>query len=297
MDYEIGFAGIPADYHSEIQKEGGNIVGKNASFWSKPLPCGQYVYSKKYNDQFCRRFAKLLRDDFHHSMKETAFIAVYVVCGERDTAEFVEALFPSFLAIPVQWSPVWGGEQLKNAAVNELILLLARAVSIAKSAVVQMRKEVVERANRTPFLLPLSNFDSNHLAPTIMRLQDALGAGEKPDAAIREHSNAFEQQHSPTLDYTRKPPRYFFEDRRKVMFRAPGKDLHGQLRPYVDGHPDRCVLTGLRRLGAPFHHSFHYDCTRASQQVLAGDFFGCHEPSSWKKGNPHLNIAPNDNVR
>jgi len=297
VDYEIGFAGIPAEYQSEVQKQGGNIVGPGSSFWLKPFAETQYLYSKKYNDLFRRRFASLLRGDLHHALKDTAFIVVYIDYGDETTSAFVESAFPAFLTVPVQWAPVWGDDQLRRAALNELTRLLAGAAAVGKAAAEEMRKEVVERANRTPFLLPLKNFDSGHLKPTMQSLQASLGLGVKPDATIRQHRTRFELQHAPVLDYSRTPARFYFEDARKVRFRAPGNDLHGQLRPYVEGHPDSCVLGGLRRLGAPFHHSFHYDCTRVSQAVLKGTFFGCHEAPSQETGKPHLNIAPNDFVR
>lgn len=296
MRHVLGYAGIPADIYNDVAQSGGRIAGADASFVGRPLPLGQYSYTPTYVEAFRSLFSNRLRKA-NHSDDEANYAAIFVHHEGMNANLLERALFPSVLAIGVEWAPVFGSRREVNEAKNDLVNRLRQASIRAKAALGVLKVEFSEQANRTPFLLPTRNFSSNDLVESLGAIQRHLPNAPNPAASLREERNRFERNHPAVLDTEWHPHQYFFTDHRNVRYRAPGKALHGVTHPETEGHPDACVLEGRRRLGAPFHHGFHYDCSRTTGSKLKGAFHQCHHGIELMTGNPHLNIAPNDFVR
>jgi hypothetical protein len=178
---------------------------------------------------------------------------------------------------------------------NQLLNVLKVATELVKRTIPPLKKEITERDNRTPLLLPIKNFKSSCLTAELEGLQrDISHIDDKRQVIARAVAN-IERDHPPQRDDNDKRGFAHFVDRRNIMFCPPGKNRHAFARPTM-GHPETCLLSGRRRFGAPYDRAFHYDCSKGAG-ILKDVFFGCHEGASVHEGMPHLNIAPNDFVR
>jgi hypothetical protein len=296
MKFVIGFAGIPHDVYEQVYKKRDAITTPEAEFVSTPLKPYVYTYGEEHADFFSNEFERRIRDDHHNELADTAFAVIYVNHDDRSTAAFRKHFFPSTLVVSVDWAIEWGSPTTIRQSGNRLIDCLIVASKTVRSSLGPLKKELTERSNKTPFLLPTRNFRSQTFVHTLQQLQENLVVSGNKTDTIRTFAKTFERNHPLRQDDPKKP--WFFVDDRNIRFRAPGRDRHAFARPdYSGDHSHACLLAGRRRLGAPFDPAFHYDCTRG-QENLKASFVKCHgEDESELEGDPHLNIAPNDFVR
>lgn len=295
MKFIFGFAGIASEIYDAVYKERTNICGENVSFVSTPLKSAGWFsrYSDSHANFFVKAFGEMIRRDQHNDLRDTGFATIYVKHDDVSTQRFLRALFPSTFCHPVEWTLDRTSPMALNVSKNELVIALKSAVVGVTKSVVALRKELAERDNRTPLLLPVKNFHSKCLVDEIRTLQDSLPSEEEKQAAVAQAVHAIDRRHPPQLgDYSNR--RYYVDDR-NVEFHPPGSARHAFARGQ-HGHPLTCLLSGRRRLGAPYDPVFHYDCVKGREPIRAL-FFGCHEDAAVKVGRPHLNIAPNDFVR
>ena len=222
---------------------------------------------------------------------------VYLTTPNCNAHLLTELLLPSILTFPVAWDPIYGSRAVREQHRTLLIQELAEATKRVKKILTHLTKELTERSNKTPLLLPVRNFDIPAVQNMLSEIQRILLAAVDPTVAIRQRVAKFEQIYPPQLDQSRRPPQTVFTNPQKIRFRAPGKDRHGSAHPETEGHRDSCVVSAFKRLGAAYHPCFHYDCSRLNQAVLSAQVYGCHSEKNWTRGHPHLNIAPNDAVR
>lgn len=291
MKFIIGYAGIPADVFDQVLRSSKSIVRENGQAIFRQL--NQKLYDYQHAGFFLHEMNKLVREDHHNKLSDTCFA---IICVDHpNTRSFVEAFFPSTLVIPVTWNQTYGSKVDRKISGNELIDILTLATINAKKALLAINKELRERANKTPLLLPIKNFKSTVLVDTIWKLQSELISSDDEVTVVRKYIDEFAKHHPSSNDD--KGKLIFHLDDREIKFRAPGKATHGFARPDKEAHNLQCLLAGRRRLGAPFEPGFHFDCTKGDTD-LSGDFFGCHTRTASKMvGDPHLNIAPNDFVR
>jgi hypothetical protein len=296
MKFVIGFAGIPHDVYDQIYKNRDVITTPEAEFVSTPLKPYVFSYSGEHADFFNKEFERRIRADHNNKLADTAFALICVNHDEQSTAAFRRKFFPSTLVLSVDWAIEWGSPTVIRQSGNRLVECLRSASKLARAILGPLKKELTERSNKTPFLLPPRNFKSKTFVNTLQQLQEALVSSPDKTGTIREFAKMVERDHPLKQDDPRNP--WFFVDDRNVRFRAPGRDRHAFARPdYAGDHSYACLLSGRRRLGAPFDPAFHYDCTKA-QEKLKAPFHMCHgEDESEMEGDPHLNIAPNDFVR
>jgi len=296
-EYLIGYAGIPFEYFHGMVDAKQSFTEGNAEFYGFPMYQGQKVCTSDDIKRFVGYFARRLRES-EHSVNKLGFALLFLV-PSQDVADEIAAVVPSsLLPVPVIWNPIYGTNRELAEAKNQLIILLRNATRQAKRILSALRAEFSERANKTPLLLPLRNFDSPHLSATISALPGQLLLANDAGERVRQACREFEFWHPKALCQECHPPLNFYLDKKGVKFRAPGKALHGAAHPATSGHPDECVLAARRRMGAPFHHSFHYDCSRPPKPVINADLFQCHSVNRQGMiGHPHLNVAPNDYVR
>ncbi|PYC12521.1 hypothetical protein DMX02_28935 [Pseudomonas jessenii] len=289
MEYFFGFAGIPRELREKVEARNSEFA-KGAGFCIDKMP--SYVpYGPQGIDFFMSAFQKKI--DSGGNVAETAFAIIYLVRDLGSSNAFANAFFPHTMMVPVEWQ--WDGTRLDSIgkAVNELTEKLKQATAIAREALSVLRDEVCSRAQSTPILLPVQNFNSRTFVPALQTLHLELATGILPSNAVFEHRKRMLDAHP--MQRIEGKRRDCFVDDRQVEFHPPGNDRHGFSRS-GGSHNLACLLSGRRRLGAPYDQLFHYDCTKGTRN-LKGQFLGCHSPAQAYEGNPHLNIAPNDHVR
>ncbi len=168
--------------------------------------------------------------------------------------------------------------------------------NLAISAAQQLRKpiyalttEFATRLRRTPLLLPVRHFDSQHLRNLLIETFEVRNAPH-PTVAITNACARFVDHHPFNL----RGRGGSFESPHGVKFTVPGRqDFHGR-RTQIKaiGHNDVCFLNARVRLGGFFADGFHYDCTRGASNY-AGLFPNCHNEKAYYTGRPHLNVYPN----
>lgn len=294
MHFVFGYAGIPSEAYDYIYRMRNTLTNGNIEFEGVSGAPYESRHSKKLLHRFKEHTLK------NRGSETVGFAVIYVRADDESTARFEESFFPSILVFPVDWHLEGCRPDEVNRSCKKLFDLLLEATIRARIAIEALHKEVVERANRTPLLLPLRNFRSKQLRDWVLGLQGTIVSQQNAsdaDLTIKVAVKRFEAIHplKKVEDVRRKQPCYI--DDHEVEFHTPGKALHGMPHA-IDGHPVSCFLEGYRRLGAPFNPSFHYDCVKGTRGNLKGSFFGCHgTEAEMIEGNPHINIAPNDYCR
>ena len=151
------------------------------------------------------------------------------------------------------------------------------------------------KLRRTPLLLPLRHFKSDHLLPLLSEAQATIVDARSPAEAVNQACKRFLRQHP----FTQHGRGGIFTSKDHVEFKAPGRDnFHGRraIASRGQGHDERCFLNARVRLGGYFVDGFHYDCTRGEFNYC-GTFSNCHSAISSYTGRPHLNVYPNDFIR
>lgn len=293
MRFVFGFAGIPQEIYEDVERDNKRFA-EGAEFRIEKMP--NFVgYAQRNVDFFVRYFYDKVSKETRNSLADVAFAIIYIERDEKSTELFRRAFFPHMLLVPVQWAlDVSCGQSGMRASKNELIRLLTQATLTARASLRALQHEVVSNANRTPFLLPVMNFSSKALVPVLEGLHTDLAAGEVPPAeAIAQRAAELRREHQ--FKYDDEADEYCYTDDEKIHFKPPGTDRHGFARAGGE-HEPRCLLSGRRRLGAPYDKLFHYDCVKGPRRNLKAKFHGCHEPKREWEGGPNINVSPNDNV-
>ncbi|WP_426046092.1 hypothetical protein [Brevundimonas sp. TWP3-1-2b1] len=292
MTHVFAFAGIPAAIYDGVYDQRLAICGDEAEFVSSPAKNTTHPGSAAAQvNRLVNVLTDRLRGDHHNALADTAFAMIAV--GPTTQTAALQAVFPAVLVIPVEWSLDATTATTTKQSRNALIVLLREACLLARAVFKPLTKELREKDNRTPLLLPLKNFSSSALVRELSVFHDAVAQGADAGAAIVATTQAIDRRHPPQMIHGK--VRRCYVDRRRVEFHAPGSARHAYARP-TSNHPDICLLAGSRRFGAPFDRCFHYDCSRGNKP-LAGRFTRCHDVEANWSGKPHLNIAPNDYIR
>lgn len=291
--FVFGFAGIPQEIYEDVERDNKRYA-EGAEFRIEKMP--KFVgYAQRNVDFFIRYFHEKVSRENGDALAGVGFAIIYIERDERSTAFFKAAFFPHTLLVPVQWTlDVSGGPAGMRASKNELIPLLAQATLTARASLRGLRHEVVSNANSTPFLLPILNFSSKALVPVLDGLHTDLATGQiTPLEAIAQRAAEFRREHQ--FKYDDEADEYCYTDDERIHFKPPGSNRHGYARAGGE-HAPRCLLSGRRRLGAPYDKLFHYDCVKGPRGNLKARFHGCHDPKRQWEGGPNINVAPNDNV-
>ena len=120
-------------------------------------------------------------------------------------------------------------------------------------------RDYLSGQNFSPITLPLRNFSSPVLTPTLMDLFYQLGTGTAAEArALIQHGIHVIEDRHPIVRTSSHTP--YFEDERGLRFKAPGRGRHGWSRKVADGHLSACLINNRARFGGPLKANFHYDC-------------------------------------
>lgn len=293
MRLAIGFAGVPQQVFDAFRRGQSKLVEEGDIVLAESLKGTAGYYANPHANFFLKEFAHILREDSQNRLADVGFAVAYVSTHEEAT-KFAEKLFPAVLTIPVPWKLTGNNRTTQGKSLNELNASFREAVILARDVIPSLKKELIEQDNRTPWLLPPKNFRSDALIRGLKSVHEALRAREDALGALRVLRQSFEHSHPPQRIGTRE--RRCFVDNAGIEFHPPGSARHAFARGNFGDHPPMCLVSGRRRLGSPYHRAFHYDCSRG-EGVLEAELWGCHTSRTWRTGNPHINIAPNDFVR
>lgn len=289
----IGVAGVPVAHFNRFQQQSGRLAGSGHSVVGVNAPANGGVQQLGVGDaeKLVTRVTNLLGKE--PAKGAAGFGVIYLAHPWVDTSAFEAHLHPAAVGVRVELpAPVVTAGRAGEVYINTLLGMIAEAVPQLIRAVGAVRSELEGRRNRTPLLLPLRNFSSRQLEISIARLAGELPRAASPHDLVREACAEIEAQHP----YQPKGPLKGFIDEAQIVFKSPGRDLHGAVWANHNGtHNVSCKLNGLFRLGGPITRGFHFDCLRGVK--LVGTFRNCHDASAAYEGKPHLNIAPNDFVR
>lgn len=289
----IGVAGIPAVHFNRFQQRVGTIAGSGHTVFG--VPCRPTDGTCRPDEDTARAVIEKAVDQINKDPRRAAdgFGVICLAHPWADLTAFQTPFFPAALVLRIDLPfPLVLEGEAGRIYINNVL----RAVQTQSSALVRatraMKTEVETRRNRSPVLLPLRNFTSELLRPSVERLAEDLLTTANPSHRVQAACQQIEAGHPFKPNGAEKG----FKDDADVIFRSPGRDLHGQLweKP-GNGHDERCALHGHFRLGGPIAQGFHFDCTRPPR--LKGRFENCHDAEAEYTGKPHLNIAPNDFVR
>lgn len=148
--------------------------------------------------------------------------------------------------------------------------------------------------NRTPLLLPIRHFESDELRRIVCEAWNALQSNDDVPAIFSRLEKSFEREHPFKKGKGRTG---YFVNSKDIEFKSPGRYLHGTPHLNLGEHKEACFLNGVLRIGGAIKEGFHYDCTRKNDGKYSGNFENCHGETVSKKGDPHLNVYPNDYIR
>lgn len=300
MHFVFGYAGIPSEAYDYIYRNRKTLIDSNIEFEGAPHGKAGSPFEPRHANLFLERFKEHAIKNRGNDKLTIGFAVIYIRSDPESTAKFEAAFFPSTLVFSIDWRLTGSRPQEINQSCKELFGLLLQATIHARIAIEALHKEVVERANRTPLLLPIRNFRSKQLRGWMQELQTKLASQQNvstADSALKTAVKQFKASHPLIRVADPKRTQRCYLDDRDVEYHTPGKALHGM--PHAtEGHPVSCILSAYRRLGAPFNAAFHYDCIKGTHGNLKGMFFTCHEAEAEMiEGDPHINIAPNDFIR
>ncbi|WP_395944468.1 hypothetical protein [Brevundimonas sp.] len=289
----IGVAGVPTPHFNTFQKQSGKLAGSGHSVFGVPSKPenGAWKTGASTARTLIDRAIALINADNRNAAEGFGVICLAHEWDDLDA--FESELFPAALVLRVKLPfPLVIDGEAGRVAFNTVLGTIGKEVPTLIRATRAMRSEVEARRNRSPVLLPVGNFKSDALRPSIEGLSKALLQAGNPAEKVQTACREIEARHP----FKPKGSDKGFRDDADVIFRSPGRDLHGRLweKP-GEGHDARCALNGWFRLGGPIASGFHFDCTRPPR--LEGRFCNCHGAEGEFVGKPHLNIAPNDYVR
>ncbi len=289
----IGVAGIPTQHFNRFQQLSGKLAGAGHRVFGVP---------SVVQDRSCRPTA----EDAHRLIEAALALVARtpsaatsgfgVICLAHewiDLTSFQQCFYPACLVQRARLNhPVVVGGRAGEIFINETLEEVRRAIIPLIRATTAVNTEAEARLKRSPMLLPMRNFASARLQPSVGQLFQSLLGAPKPHQLIEEACRHIEEVHP----FVPKGELKGFTDDSNVTFRSPGRDLHARLWENAGkNHNVGCTLNGYFRLGGSLRQGFHFDCTRSAR--LEGVFQDCHGAAAAYRGDPHLNIAPNDFVR
>lgn len=225
---------------------------------------------------------------------EEVCIGLLYVAYSVGTAEFLEHFFPFAATYPLL--PFYPNAQPKyqrRGAINQYVDEIHERANLLRDKIASVRA-VLSGQNFSPLTLPLRNFRSDVLHPSLWRIFEQLSTVADPGALLSEGCEQITAEHP--LQRPNRPNRPYFTDNRTLRFMSPGRDRHGIARTVEAPHVSACLVNSRARLGAAIAGSFHYDCTHENED-LEPAYPNCHGAQTAPSKDTHVNIAPNDAIR
>lgn len=289
-------AGIPTEIFEQVRKERTFIGGTSTTVELLP---SVGAYGTPYTQQNIAKSLEAInaRTTLDDKLDAPPAYAVLYLRAGNDEA-LTNALFPSIYTCAVEWDGLAGDSKMAiSQAKNALVKAFEKQATVVRAALSELKREMQEQAQRTPWLLPVRNFQSKYLRTALSTVQLELIEADKKFDALKDLNNRFRQAHP---QRKQSGNRSFFFDDSGLEFKPPGIHLHGfhHEKSGDSVHDLMCYVGSRRRLGVPYVKTFHYDCTRAGEKPVVANLCSCHSNEAVNKKAPkNFNIAPNDYTR
>ncbi|BBI19225.1 hypothetical protein EKJ_00720 [Qipengyuania flava] len=294
MNFCIGLAGVPNSHFDQVYRARSKFLANDCELIAETLKDKDpEYYAKRHVNFFHKKFHQKISEDHHNKLSDTFFVIFYIDKG-RLSDRFSSQFFPSILTVPITWDAEPGSMTIRGRAANDLVVKLREAIIQVRDIADSLRRELKDRDQSTPWLLPLKNFRSKVYQKLLFDVHAGMRADQDIDQILSVASNEF-RRHHPSKKIGQRHRRCFVDDR-KIEFHPPGNARHAYARANYGSHPRSCLLNGRRRLGFPYDRAFHFDCASGDRKLVA-EMASCHGETQRFEGSPHLNVAPNDNVR
>ncbi|MHB8272164.1 hypothetical protein [Bradyrhizobium sp.] len=280
-------AGLPKEVVEKIRQESSKRFVPNGNLLIKPLADKSYT-------QACGDELLEITHECVLSYPENQPLSIIIGYVDSRSSDLLLSNFFPF-ALPFRLNafiPDWSrGKNSRNQSLNKYMSYLSvrSRETISLSYLV---KKIVDVRNLTPLLLPRTNFKSMHLNRLLVAIFSELELSPDPEKFLNAEIDRFLLHH---------PYRTPDGDSRRCLcngdlhFKSPGNNRHGFLRNSdAKNHELWCLLNARSRLGAPYDHSFHFDCVPL-RGPLAASYVNCHSVPIAPKPT-HVNIAPNDYI-
>jgi hypothetical protein len=293
MRYIICLSGLPQDVVDEVKRRSSAQFTTSNDHPPIVRPLGPpYCYREGMSEYYLNAIATEIE-----KLTPTTEIGValaYVDYG-GPTADFVRSFYPFALTAPLDpFYPVTFEKHLRRKALVAYVDRIVEKVSALRARIAVMR-DMLSGQRFSPLTLPLANFHSDTLAPTILNMFATLGTTPDARIAVTSARDTLLAHHplQRISDQSHKP---YFKDDRGLRFKSPGSDKHAIARRVGQGHSSLCLINGRVRLGGPLEANFHYDCAYAHRTVDA-EYPNCHGAPTPAAKRDYVNIAPNDYIR
>jgi hypothetical protein len=296
MKFVFALAGVPSEIYDAVRAERVWIAGDSKQTEVVLIPHGKSgsPYSAHTAKQIVDAFLPAIRLEKEKELGETCFAVLYIRGPANEELLFRE-LFPHLFFAPIDWALQGNLEKELRASKNDLVRPLRSFTKHVRTCLELLTLEFTEHAQQTPWLLPPRNFQSKHLLGAVVELNRSLLEVGASRQTIADRIRAF-QHHHPRRRPQDSRGKSFYVDDTGMMFKPPGRELHGFFKP-AEGHDDFCYLSSRRRLGSPYHRALHFDCTKDDGPTSA-QLFGCHRrEKAWVRSEKNINISPNDFTR
>ena len=296
MKFAFAYLGVPSEIVDAVIKEAKFITGNNTVPYF--VKHGQHALGYRPHEATAviDSFLPLIKQEGEKETGDVGLAAIYIRRGNSDRV-ITDRLFPFVLTVPIDWDFDMTDKKSVNQSKNDLVRRLNELGPIVRHALEEISRHLTEQRQRTPWLLPVRNFRSKYLRPALFYLQEACMTQAQTADLIAQLGDEFRQRHpmQKTQEGMGHERRYFVDDS-GLQFRPPGRDLHGFHKP-SEGHNSICELSSRRRLGAPYHRAFHYDCSKGNGATQA-NLHSCHSDNlATVYSEKHINIASNDYTR
>jgi hypothetical protein len=287
------FGGIPDIYFDRLKEIGLKRLD-NIPFTGIGLRSvnGKYTVDLEYCEELIETLAS-----YCESRPESISEGLGVVMLQRpwETRSFKDCFWPFSLykqaIMDTKLSQKGEGrKKTANIYVNRAIDTGIKLHKYARKLTTFYKSEL----RRTPLLLPARAFSSQALVNLLRTVHDTVQDSGSSDVAASYADKKFFASHEKRSD----GKGFVFVDNSGIRFKSPPRNTfhgHRPTKANENGHNARCFISSRVRLGGYYEDGFHYDCTRGSR--LDGSFYNCHDECSRYRGDPHLNIFPNDFIK
>lgn len=289
-------AGIDARFHKEVRRKVGSLEKAFPGLKVSSVPLVRHPGAPAYPRPYVIQLAGLLgREVLKHSGDQSALVSY--VDWDESSSTVVSQFSPYSILHSVR--PPEATELAHHhfsQEVNRIIAETRKAMERFTTVIGAVQFELTNRRNRTPYLLPLKNFDSEVLRSILQSTAGELLDVELFDGArelLAERSRIFFTHHP----QARQRDKWAHRNDAGIVFCPSGRDLHGIFGD-AEGHLNECRLGARLRLGHSYPEGFHYHMAYEPQsQSVRGSWPSCHGMHTARGGMDYLNIAPNDFIR
>ena len=254
--------------------------------------CAPYAFRDGMSDFYLGELAERLEQ-----VPPYQEVGIGLVYAEHQSGlkRFLQAFYPFAVTAPVDpyYPTAWAKHQ-RRAELARFDERLSVVVERVRKRILLMR-DVLSGQKFSPLTLPLRNFRSDVLDPSIKAIFEQLGTCDATRDLIDRRRDEILAAH-PLKRLDDGSHRPYFEDNRRLRFKSPGSDNHGVVRVVAEGHQPACLINGRVRLGATIRTGFHYDC-EYDRGTLDSLYPNCHGEDVAPSRDTHVNISPSDAIR